>query len=86
MLVVLGTADARAPRPMHRLRYVDMNDIGNRDIWLSAAIVLPIGAVGLFLLRNDPEAKGMLVFAAIFFGVVLRHKFYARELRKREED
>lgn len=86
MLVVLGTADARAPRPTHRLRYVDMNDIGNRDIWLSAAIVLPIGAVGLFLLRNYPQAKGMLVLIGIFCAVFLRHKFYNRELRKREED
>jgi hypothetical protein len=71
---------------MHRLRYVNMNDIGSRDIWLSLAIVLPIGAVGLFFLRNDPQAKGMLVFVLLFFGVFLRHRFYARELRKREED
>jgi hypothetical protein len=62
-----------------------MSDIGNRDIWLSLAIVLPISGVGLFLLRNDPQAKGMLVFIAIFCAVFLRHKFSNRELRKREE-
>ncbi|HET8863988.1 MAG TPA: hypothetical protein VFM94_12165 [Solirubrobacterales bacterium] len=60
-----------------------MTDVGYRDIWLSLAIVFPIGAVGLFLLRNDPQAKGMMVFVLLYFGVFLRHKFYARELRKR---
>jgi hypothetical protein len=63
-----------------------MNDVGYRDIWLSLAILVPIGAVGLFLLRNDPQAKGMLVFVGIFCAVFLRHKIYNRELRKREED
>jgi hypothetical protein len=63
---------------------MDMNDVGYRDIWLSLAIVCPIGAVGLFLLRNDPQAKGMLVFVLLCFGVFLRHRLYARELRKRE--
>lgn len=62
---------------------MDMNDVGYRDIWLSLAIVFPIGAVGLFLLRDDPHAKGMMVFVLLYFGVFLRHKFYARELRKR---
>jgi hypothetical protein len=47
---------------------------------------LPTGAVGLFLLRDDPQAKGMLVFVLLFFGVFVRHKLYDRELRKREED
>jgi len=63
---------------------MDMNDVGYRDIWLSLAIVFPIGAVGLFLLRDDPQAKGMMVFVLLYFDVFLRHKFYARELRKRE--
>jgi len=61
------------------------DDIGNRDIWLSLAITVPIGAIGLFLLRDDPQAKRILVFVGIFCAVFLRHKFYARELRKREE-
>jgi hypothetical protein len=71
---------------MHRLRYIDMNDLGYRNVWVSLAITIPIGAVGLFLLRNDPQAKGFLVLIGLFCSILLRHALDNRELRKREED
>jgi hypothetical protein len=65
---------------MHRLRYVDMNDISFRNVWVSLAIMLPIGAVGLVLLRNDPVAKGWLTLGLLVCGIALRHFLDRHEL------
>lgn len=63
-----------------------MSDLGYRNIWISLAIVMPFGAVGLFVLRDDQQAKGMLVLVAVFCAVFLRHVLDGRELRRKHED
>ena len=63
-----------------------MSDLSYRNIWISLAIVMPIGAIGLIVLRGDQQAKGLLVLAAVFFAVFLRHALDRRELRRNEED
>lgn len=63
-----------------------MTELSFRNVWISLAVILPIGCVGLFILRNDQQAKGMLVLALIVCGVVLRHLLDGREMRRREED
>jgi len=50
-----------------------MNEISFRNMWISIAVVLPIGAVGLFLLRDYPVAKGWLGLALIVASIALRH-------------
>jgi uncharacterized membrane protein YfcA len=62
-----------------------MSDISFRNVWVSLAVTLPIGAVGLFLLRDDQEAKGMFVFALMVCGIALRHFLDRHELRKPED-
>jgi hypothetical protein len=54
-----------------------------RDIWISLAIVLPIGAIGLLLLRTDPTAKGFLVLMLVVAASFIRGHIYERELRRR---
>ena len=71
---------------MHRLRYIDMNEISFRNVWISLAIIVPIGGAGMFVLRDDPDAKGMLVFVLIATGIALRHYLDRHELRDHEED
>jgi hypothetical protein len=45
-----------------------------------------LGAVGLFVLRDDQQAKGMLVLVAVFCAVFLRHVLDGRELRRKREN
>lgn len=63
-----------------------MNEISFRNVWVSLAITMPIGAIGIFVLRNDQEAKGMFVFALIIAGIALRHYLDRHELDGHEED
>lgn len=67
---------------MQRLHCMNMEGY-YRDIWLSLAIVLPIGMFGLFLFRDDPTAKGFLVLGLIVAGSLIRGHVYERELRRR---
>jgi hypothetical protein len=46
----------------------------------------PIGAVGLFLLRDDPVAKGWLVLGLLFCGISLRHYLDRNERWEPEDD
>ena len=48
-------------------------EISFRNVWISLAIMLPIGGVGLFLLRDNPEAKGMMALVLLFVTIALRH-------------
>ena len=73
-------------RPVHRLRYIDMDEISFRNVWVSLAVMLPIAAVGLFLLRDDPEAKGWLTLGIVVFGVNLRHFLDRHEFDEPEDD
>jgi multidrug transporter EmrE-like cation transporter len=63
-----------------------MDDLSYGNIWKSLAIVMPIAAVGIFLLRHDAQAKGFLELAAVVCGVLLLHMFDRRELRRKNED
>lgn len=63
-----------------------MNDVSFRNVWVSLAIMLPIGAVGLFVLRDHPEAKGMLELVLLFCTIGLRHFLDRHELREPEDD
>jgi hypothetical protein len=70
---------------VHRLRYNDMSEISFRNVWVSLAVMLPIGAVGLFLLRNDPDAKGWLSLGLLVCTIALRHFLDRHELRDPKE-
>jgi uncharacterized membrane protein YfcA len=61
-----------------------MNDLSFRSVWISLAIMLPIGGVGLFILRDDPQAKGMLVLVLLVCTIALRHFFDRHEFRDQE--
>jgi len=62
-----------------------MNKTGFKNGWLSLAITFPIGTVGLFLLRDDPEAKGWLVLGLIVVGVNLMDFLDGRSNRARRK-
>lgn len=63
-----------------------MDHLSYGNIWKSLGIVMPIVAVGMFLLRHDEQAKGTLGLIAVVGAVLLLHVFDRRELRRREED
>jgi multidrug transporter EmrE-like cation transporter len=63
-----------------------MNEISFRNVWVSLAIMLPIGFVGLFLLREHPEAKGWLVLGIIAAGIALRHYLDRHEFDGPQDD
>lgn len=63
-----------------------MNEVSFRNVWVSLAIMLPIGGVGLFIFRHDPQAKGMLVLVLLVCAIALRHFLDRHELRGPEED
>jgi hypothetical protein len=60
-----------------------MNELGYRNIWITLAIIIPVGAIGLYILRYDQQAKGMMVFALLVLGGILCHTLDAREMRRR---
>lgn len=62
-----------------------MDGLSFRNVWVSLAITLPIAAVGLFFLRDNPDAKGWLVLALVFLGTSLRHFLDRHELREPED-
>lgn len=63
-----------------------MSELSFRNVWVSLAVVVPIAAVGMFVLRDDPEAKGMLVFGLIMGGIALRHYLDRHELDERADE
>lgn len=63
-----------------------MDDISFRNVWVSLAVILPIGVVGLFLLRDNPEAKGWMTLGLIVFGINLRHFLDRHEHWESEDD
>lgn len=73
-------------RPLHRLRCMSMGEISFRNVWVSLAIMLPIGAIGAFLLRDHPDARGMLGFGLLFCTIALRHFLDRHEFDGPDED
>jgi len=63
-----------------------MDDISFRNVWVSLAVTLPIGVVGLFLLRDNPEAKGWMTLGLIVLAISLRHFLDRHELDEPEDD
>jgi multidrug transporter EmrE-like cation transporter len=63
-----------------------MDDLSFRNVWVSLAVMLPIAVVGLFLLRDNPEAKGWMTLGLIVFGVNLRHFLDGHELHEDKEN
>ena len=63
-----------------------MDGISFRNVWVSLAVILPIGVIGLFLLRDNPEAKGWMTLGLIVFAVNLRHFLDRHEFDDPEED
>lgn len=63
-----------------------MDGISFRNVWVSLAVILPIGVVGLFLLRDNPEAKGWMTLGLIALAVNLRHFLDRHEFDDPEED
>ncbi|HEX8688971.1 MAG TPA: hypothetical protein VF729_01880 [Solirubrobacterales bacterium] len=63
-----------------------MNDLGYRNIWISLGLVMPFLAVGLVLLRDEPEAKEVVGLLALVAAVLLLHVLDRRELREQEDD
>jgi multidrug transporter EmrE-like cation transporter len=72
-------------RPVHRLRYIAVDDLSYGNIWKSIGIVMPIAAIAMFLLRHNEQAKGTLGLIVVVSAVLLLHFFDRRELRRREE-
>jgi hypothetical protein len=68
---------------MHRLRYIGMDELSYRNIWIALAVVMPIGLIGLILLRDDPTAKGYLTVACIFGACFLHSTLNQRERRRK---
>jgi uncharacterized membrane protein YfcA len=62
-----------------------MNELSFRSVWISLAVMLPIGGVGLFVLRNNQQAKGMLVLGLLVCAIALRHFLDRHELREPED-
>ena len=65
---------------------MSMGEISFRNVWVSLAIMLPIGAIGAFVLRDHPEARGMLGFGLLFCTIALRHFLDRHEFDEPEED
>jgi len=63
-----------------------MGNASFRNVWVSLAIMLPIGVVGLFLLRDHPEAKGWLVLGLLVCLIALRHHLDRHEFQEPEDD
>jgi hypothetical protein len=60
----------------------DMDELSYRNIWVSLAIILPIGAVGIFLLRHHDQARGVFEFVAMMCGILLLHVLDHREMQR----
>jgi len=62
-----------------------MEEFSYRNIWICLAVTLPPGAIGLYVLRYDQDAKGTMVLGLLVFGCILCHFLNARELRERKK-
>lgn len=60
-----------------------MNELGFRNSWISLAIGLSIGTVGLVILRDTEEAKAAFAMVILALTIALRHVLDGRELRRR---
>jgi hypothetical protein len=63
-----------------------MGDISFRNVWISLAVILPVGVVGLFLLRDNPEAKGWMTLGLLVVGINLRHFLDRHEFDESKDD
>ena len=63
-----------------------MDEISFRNVWVSLAVMLPIGAIGAFALRDHPEARGMLGLGLLFCAIALRHFLDRHEFDERRDD
>lgn len=73
-------------RSLERLRCIDMKEFSYRNIWISLALVLPLGAVATALFRDSEEAREVIKLMLVVVGVLVLHALDRRELRQREED
>jgi hypothetical protein len=62
-----------------------MDDLSYDNIWKSLRITLIVIAVGMFLVRESEEARGIVGFAGVVFGCVLLAVLDQREMRRNAE-
>jgi hypothetical protein len=62
-----------------------MDDLSYDNIWKSLRVTLVVIAVGMFLVRESEEARGIVGFAGTIFGLLLLQALDRRELRRNAE-
>jgi len=71
---------------MHRLRYIGMDELGFRNMWISLGIGLPVMMSGGFLLRHHETAGSIFVMVSFVLMIMLRHALDDRRRRQLEKD
>lgn len=60
-----------------------MEDLSYDNIWKSLRITLAIIAIGMFLVRDSEEARGIVGFVGVILGILLLQALDRRELRRK---
>jgi len=71
---------------MHRLRYIAVDDLSYDNIWKSLGITMATITVGMVLVRHSEEARGVVGFVGVIFGILLLQALDRREIRRNAGD
>jgi len=72
---------------MHRLRYIEMNDLSFRNIWYGVAAAMVIAIVGALLFYDDGQAAmSVVAVLGMVVAIAVLHILDRRELRQRGDD